>query len=64
MPCPFVVLIVNRDDLSHCGWIDLFFFPPVPPFPLHGIPEHLLAGVDPGLAGVGVGDGRLLPGQT
>ena len=30
-------------------------------FSLHGIPEHLLAGVDPSLTSVRVGDGRGLP---
>ena len=30
-------------------------------FSLHGIPEHLLAWVDPGLTGVWIGYGRLHP---
>ena len=43
------------DDVLHVPGRKVLL-PPLPALPLHGVPEHLLAGVDPGSPGVRVGD--------
>merc|ERR1719479_140752 len=55
VPGGLVVGVVYLDDVLHVPGRDVLL-PPLPALPLHGVPEHLLAGVDPGGPGVRVGD--------
>ena len=51
MPGFLVVEVVNLDDLlDGLRRHFLLLIPPVPAFPGHGVPEHLLAGVHPVLS--------------
>ena len=59
VPGRLVVGVVDLDDVLHVPGRDVVLAP-LPALPLHGVPEHLGAGVDPGLAGVRVGDGGWL----
>ena len=60
MPGGLVVGVVDLDDVLHVPGRDVVL-PPLPALPLHGVPEHLLAGVDPGRSSLRVGDAGGLP---
>ena len=60
LPRLLVVGVVDADDVAHVWLLDVARLPS-PPLPQHGVPEHLLRGVDPSFVSARTGYGRLLP---